>query len=329
MADYNLYGLSTRSFEQLIQALAAKVIGPNIIIFGDEPDGAREATFEGSIPYPSDTNRWSGYGVLQAKFLQKSKNPQYDGDWTVAQLRAELKKFSERPLRRPEYYIFATNVTLTAANNAGYKDRIESLLESCRSTLNLKGYDIWDYDKIRVLLDNNRDVAISYAAGIVTGDILSKLFGMLEGFDPDFESTIANFLQKEMLADQYAYLEQAGHNPDDKVPLANVFIDLPVADERLYEPPTEHSSGFIAELVSAGSAKFDQDSSTSKRGNLGRYVLVGGPGQGKSTVGQYLCQLFRASLLNSRKNIAWEAKNALQTFTSNLTQESLVRGPFI
>ena len=66
MPDYNLSGLSTRSFEQLIQAIAVKEIGPGIIVFGDGPDGGREATFEEKIPYPSTENCWSGYGVVQA-----------------------------------------------------------------------------------------------------------------------------------------------------------------------------------------------------------------------------------------------------------------------
>ncbi len=90
MSDYNLSGLSTRSFEQLIQAIAAKEIGPNIVIFGDGPDGGREATFEGSIPYPSKEHGWSGYGVVQAKFRQRPQDPQKDGEWTLQQLRDEL-----------------------------------------------------------------------------------------------------------------------------------------------------------------------------------------------------------------------------------------------
>jgi hypothetical protein len=51
MPDYNLTGLSTRSFEQLIQALSVKLFGPGVVIFGDGPDGGREATFEGPMNY--------------------------------------------------------------------------------------------------------------------------------------------------------------------------------------------------------------------------------------------------------------------------------------
>ena len=35
MPDYDFTGLSTRSFEQLIQAIALQVVSPQTIIFGD------------------------------------------------------------------------------------------------------------------------------------------------------------------------------------------------------------------------------------------------------------------------------------------------------
>jgi hypothetical protein len=53
--DYNLSGLTTQAFEQMIQALTVSVFGPNVVIFGDGPDGGREATFE-KVPYPDPIN---------------------------------------------------------------------------------------------------------------------------------------------------------------------------------------------------------------------------------------------------------------------------------
>jgi hypothetical protein len=54
MTDYNLAGLSTRSFEQLIQAIALKVVSPGVVVFGDGADGGREATFNGLNFSPTD-----------------------------------------------------------------------------------------------------------------------------------------------------------------------------------------------------------------------------------------------------------------------------------
>src|SRR5713226_5071753 len=106
MPDYNLSGLSPRSFEQLVQALGTKILGPGLVIFGDGPDGGREAAFEGKVPYPNDADPWNGYIVVQAKFKQRLQGTTKDGEWAVGQLRDELEKFAsgKQNLRKPEFY---------------------------------------------------------------------------------------------------------------------------------------------------------------------------------------------------------------------------------
>src|SRR5437764_6999354 len=114
MPDYDFSGLSPRSFEQLVQGISARIIGPGLSIFGDGPDGGREAIFEGRMQYPSQAQPWDGYAVVQAKFRQKSQGTGSDGRWALEQLHDELIKFSQSTNRtNPEYYIFCTNVVLT------------------------------------------------------------------------------------------------------------------------------------------------------------------------------------------------------------------------
>ncbi len=63
---YALFGFSTDAFEQFVRAVAT--IGPGVTAFGNGPDGGREATFCGKIPFPfPPTECWEGYGVIQAK----------------------------------------------------------------------------------------------------------------------------------------------------------------------------------------------------------------------------------------------------------------------
>ena len=71
MPDYELERLSTRSFEQLAQAIGLEVLGKQLMVFGDGPDGGREAAFDGPINYPEGKSPWDGYGTLQAKFRQR------------------------------------------------------------------------------------------------------------------------------------------------------------------------------------------------------------------------------------------------------------------
>src|SRR5262249_6227013 len=108
--DFDFRAFSTRSFERFAQAMALHVLGHGVLVFGDGPDGAREATYDGTLDYPSNSDRWSGYTVMQAKYLQVPGSPQEDADWLVAQLRAELEKFvtSDSSLRKPNYYILVS-----------------------------------------------------------------------------------------------------------------------------------------------------------------------------------------------------------------------------
>jgi hypothetical protein len=339
MADYDLSGLSPRSFERLIQALASKILGPGLVVFGDGPDGGREATFEGRVPYPSSNDLWDGYCVVQAKFLQRPSEPGKDGKWAVKQLRKELKGFdSTKGRRRPDYYIFATNVVLTPVGRKGGKDQIDSVFKSYRKKLSLRGWSVWDFDQIGTFLDTYSEIRRTYAAWITPGDVLFAVLEHLQPQAPDFLRVMTNYLAKELLADQYANLGQAGHSTDYKIPLARVFVDLPVTLERVAEPPREDLSDMyekvtelISEIVERARDRFDPVSTRTKHASLfgelepGRYVLVGGPGQGKTTVGQFACQLFRAALLQDRS--AELPPEARQTLAALIGQCEEPEGP--
>jgi len=339
MPDYDLSGLSSRSFEQLIQSLAAKILGPGIIVFGDGPDGGREATFNGQVPFPSSNEPWNGYLVVQAKFRQRPKGDSRDAGWLLEQIQSELKKFEdmERGLRRPDFYIVATNVVLSSVADTGGKDKIYRLLERAKGRLGVKDCRIWDYDQIRVFLDAHQEIRSAYTAWITPGDVLASAMQALRPERSDFESVISIFLQKQLLADLYANLEQAGHASDERAALAHVFVDLPAFDHQLVDPPDEEPGrlkpGILSRLLEHGALKLDPRSALDIRKDerygstveAGRFVLVGGPGQGKSTLGQFLAQLYRASLLRERPPYAllMETRRALDDIDRQCEQEGI------
>jgi len=148
MPDYPFENLNTRSFEQLVQALACKVIGPHILIYGDGRDGGREATFKGQMGVPGKSH-WNGFGIIQVKFKQilDTSEPK-NTTWALSQLNEDFQKFSSRLLESqenervcPEYYIFATNVVLTSVAKSGGKDKIESALNGYIKSHGLKDFD--------------------------------------------------------------------------------------------------------------------------------------------------------------------------------------------
>src|SRR4051794_33455726 len=90
MSDYDLSGLSPRSFEHLILSLALGAISRGVTPFGSGPDGvgkrrlkAPRLTLEGIDP-------WVGYGVLQAKFRERPRGTESDGKWILKQLDDEI-----------------------------------------------------------------------------------------------------------------------------------------------------------------------------------------------------------------------------------------------
>ena len=311
VTSYNLAGLSTDSFEHLIQALFLKVVGSGGIIFGAGPDGAREATYEGRMDYPSRSKPSKGYLVAQAKFLENSLGtPKKDGEWLLDRLQGELAKFKDpkRALRKPDYYLLCTNARLTSAWKVGMKDRIYAELKD--AGVGLKGYRIWDYDQINRFLDNAPEICKQYACWIQPGYVLSQVIEWIGGLQVNFEKAIAGYLQKQLVRDHYLRLDQSGVSGgiDARIPVERVFIDLS-ASQQEGEDPKEPGDpggklppGFVAQLLVSGGKKCDIGTIRRRRERqedncAGRIVLVGGPGQGKTTISQYVCQLHRAALL--------------------------------
>ena len=354
MPDYDLSRLSNRSFEHLVQALAAKVLGPGIVVFGDGPDGGREATFERKVAYPTPLESWDGYGVVQAKYRQRLLDPQQDGSWAVDQLRDEILKYTdpESKLRTPEYFFYATNVVLTPVREKGSKDRAIAVLEEFKKQSSLKDYAIWDYDQIRTFLDTYEDVRNAYAAFITPGDVLSEIISQLSPSPADMYDTLAIFLEKDLLSDECVNLEQAGHSVDERIPLATVFVDLPTHDESdevraqilrdvdidIHEvgPSVQSGEGFIKNILAAASEHLDPASlgtpvlsngldSGIPRESRGRFVLIGGPGQGKTTLTQFICQIFRVAIISGKPlhTLSPATKNALTTIQNHCEIEGI------
>src|SRR5262245_2421854 len=317
MADYNLHGLNTRDFQHLVQAIARKRIAAGVTAFGDGKDGARDLTFKGKMDYPSAAGAWDGYLVMGCKFYQRSSgDSQKDGAWALKQLEGDLKKFlvKRRKLPKPEYYLFVTNVPLSGVAETGGRDRASALLREYSAKLHLKDFSIWDYNDLRGFLDGDADLRAAYGHFITTGDVLAQMTKVLNRHRTDFADIMHTFLQKELIADMSAKLQSAGEDPDVQIPLANVFVDLPFAEtvEAAVLASEEEEARLpkvVHHLLDAGSYVLrrtsHEDGSTGREGRLAgkrnsRYAIVGGPGQGKSTFGQYLCQLYRAAILQGR-----------------------------
>lgn len=311
------------SFEQLVRITSLKVIGPGVSVFGNGPDGGREATFQGAVPFPfPPTTQWDGYGVIQAKFKEKKETTKAEQDWAEKELRKELNswKTSSKRNPKPEYYIFCTNVELTSAKNGG-KDRLDKLIKSYKHEIGIKDHAIWDKNQIESFIKTHAEIRKVFLDYFTTGDLLAEWAQRIGGDSKHTERILTSFLTKSFLMDENSKLSQAGDKSEDKVSLSEVFIDPPVSwkcPDRLEPDPFDEPLKSLRFLSRVAACKLDpaslekqepikkeghgtSDATNQTESHLyNRFLFLGGPGSGKSTIGQFLSQLHRAAILARR-----------------------------
>ena len=318
---------SAQSFERMIQALSVNILGPGIVVFGAGPDGGREATFEGAVPFPSLEDKWNGYIVVQAKCREVPKGDARDASWLISQLKAEFGKYQKnKRLRRPEYYIIATNITLSPEAKNGGRAKVDRLIEQYQKKLKFKAAAIWAADDLKAHLENARDVRISYSAWLTPGDVLAELIDLVAR--PKLKDVLPLALARDLRQERDIRLRDAGQETEKPVYLHDLFVDLPFVhemqvqnepeedeeededeDEELFETSDDRKEGsrkIVAEILRRAADKLDSEFITccrrlNKDRSLplpNRIVILGGPGQGKSTLGQFLAQVARARLLS-------------------------------
>ena len=308
--NYNLNNLGSNNFEHMVQALCRKIIGAGLKIYGAGADGQREAAFEGRAPYPSEQERWDGYWVVQAKFkYEQTRTPDYL--WLEQCFKDEMNRFSlkkQEGKEIPDNYLFFTNVVLTPMLKKGIKDKMDELAKSYAHLI--PHIHIIGYDEICRMLDCHRDVASTYASCILSGDILSYLYDEVRDHEIARQNTFLRFLTQSFKDDYCSRMEQAGQVSGNKVSIDKVYVDLLYKrensdeQERFIEKALEIGNGgyrfsyqkkntIEIEHIPVGMGRRKSEPSPNK------CVVKGSAGQGKSTVCQYLAQIYRACFLNN------------------------------
>lgn len=320
MADYDLTRLGSSEFEHLAQALAVKHMGPNLRVFGSGQDGGREATTDQDVTWPDGTV-WSGYTVVQAKFRERPRDVADNARWLRNEIRKELLAWTRttRPrLPKPTNLLFITNVALSAAPGGGV-DQAHAQIDSVQKKLPLVGRLVWHHDHLCRLLDDAQGIRTAFSGLITPGDVLSRLHDVLAGTAADLGGTLRRHAAKELLAEQWVRLGQSGSKNNERLLLGRVAVDLaaerPGADG---EPESVHA---VRHVLQVG----DTVLRPSVRGNFAppHIVLIGGPGQGKTTIGQLICQAYRVALLEDTDRLGPEVASALPTLRGQLGQTGL------
>lgn len=352
MAVVELNRFEPQSFEQMVQALAFAEFGTGGLVFSPGPDGGRDFTISGSI---RGYDGWSGKLVLQAKFRPVLKGAASDIPWLVKQIRGEKKKIAA--LGDVDYYIVATNVALSGTDGNAGKGRqrtggfskVTKELATWKASLNLKDLDVWPAHKIARLVDRHEGVRRRYACWLTAGDVLSTLLASSDQLPVDFDQVIRRVLTAGLERDRLSRLEDAGEEMGRKLPLDATFIDLPLVENANHRsagtaedddanPFTEPSAPTaLVQLLERSRCSFAdtlpvsaeiQGKFSNRPSN--RVVLMGGPGQGKSTVTTYLLQVLRSHLLRGDASLRKREGKLHELVKRILTRaetENVVRPP--
>ena len=282
---YDFSKMDADSFELMIRSLNEKIFGVKCEQYGLGPDGQREFTFEGKITDSSGIV-YEGRTIGQVKYKYiTSKEDDYT--WLTKVIAGELKRFSKKDIDYiPDNYIFYTNIVLTPTKDTGTKDKINAYVKANNNII--KNFYVRGYDEICALLDNNRDVATSYASLILPGDVLMKT---LLGNEPRLNELMKKYLSREFEEEMHTRLEQAGSVTEKKISIEKVCVDIGIIDRELGQTKKFAEHIFTLGNKILGYKKLDAENVLDKNEN---FVLIGGPGQGKSTICQFIAQIYRA-----------------------------------
>jgi hypothetical protein len=319
---YDLNQLDPTNFEHLVNVLALNVLGLGHTGFGPGSDGGRDGYFEGEAPYPSDSERWRGVWYIQSKFHKPhlSTNPQ---KWLLDRIEEEIADFAKPGSRRqwPNNWIIATNIDPSGSPMTGAFDKARIMVQKANGKLKNR-FHIWGGSKIDGLLTLYPNIARDYLQHITPGHVIAAL---LEG-RADASAILRHLLIRQFEAQQFTRLEQAGSANDARPGIHRLFIDLPFRAEGY---TVDGTVSFYLAKASAWCQKLDlkqPDTGPWKwwRRHPARarvWFVRGGPGQGKSTLGQYFCQIQRAcfilgdstfQILQRQRNLAHEIKAAAE-----------------
>jgi hypothetical protein len=300
--SYDLTQLDADSFEHMVNALALAVLGSGVTGFGPGADGGRDGYFEGEAPYPSESERWKGVWYIQSKFHKPhlSNDPQ---KWLVEKISEELNEFTKPDTKRkwPDNWIVATNIDPSGAPTTGAYDRAKALVKVKHPKLAPR-FHIWGGAKILDFLSEQPQIAERYGHFLTPGDVLAALREQLKDERADINQILQHLIARQFKDQKLTKIEQAGSQADVKPAIHDLFVDLPfICGEHNFR-------GDILKCFTATARECHRVTGQATNNPEWRkwerhprrarvWFLKGGPGQGKSTLGQYFCQIQRAALL--------------------------------
>ena len=311
--DYYYEALNEQSFQKLAQALiVAQHPGIQCLPVG-QPDGGRDAFF--LHPEPDK----SGFITFQVKY-SRNPNSKDERDVILEAIKSEKDKVEKLIRRGATQYFLITNVQGTSHLDRGSIDKGNTVLGEAFGIPS----QVWWRDDLDRRLDNSFDIRWRYPQLLSVSDLLPLLMKKLD--DPkrlQSARTLKSYVAAQYRIDREIRFKQVELNRA----LIDLFVDLPIGKKRLQDEgdrkrrlfrsdTTGDFDSYLAQLDVEDD--FDSEDRRPLRyyklagsfflrmpltEGVSRFVLEGAPGQGKSTVTQFLCQVNRLRLLGKEQDL--------------------------
>lgn len=321
MASYQYEQLNDQSFQHLCQSLLLKAFPDLQCLPVGQPDGGRDA-FVRLFRAAPVTDRFM---LFQVKFVKSQ--PTDVRKWLLKILKGELPKIKKQMESGAERFVLVTNAAGSAHSGTGSIDKLQELLDEHIPV----PAQAWWRDDLDRRLDNSWDLKLLYPALLSGADLLRLIMEAAPSEDRQRrQNAIAAFLSGQFDSDREVKFKQAELEND----IFDLFVDVPLVPripaERKNGVDERLAASFLRAATSApGEVDFAQVRQWLKVESrddheLIRYypreevwlgavsllldrdfhqaqplvILEGGPGQGKSTIAQYICQIHRMRLLD-------------------------------
>jgi hypothetical protein len=313
--DYRYENLTPDRFQEFAQALLL-TDDPDIVCFPvGHADGGRDA-----IRY-SRRSAAPPFTVYQVKFSREPAKVRDPAKWVKDAVTEELPKIERLASEGADSYVLMTNVKGTATPKTGSMDKVADFLET---NVPIDARCMWR-DDISRRLDSAYDLKWAYPELLSSIDAFRAL---IEDGLGEHRTRRTNAIRAFLRAQYDADSEVKFRQIELQSGLLDLFIDVPavlVADRssrrrmpmaggayylahRLATPPVGErfvvDPGYSwAEATEdiVGAAKLLLDPRAPEV--LPRVVLEGAPGQGKSTIAQYIAQVNRIRLLGETEEL--------------------------
>lgn len=298
--DYLLENLGPEKFQEVCHALLAKAFPKTQCFPVGQRDGGRDA-----ISFLQGKGS-DDFIVYQVKYARKPLAEQKPHDWLKGVVKEEAPKIRKLIPKGAKGFYLLTNVPGTSFLDSGSIDIVQKCLNV--------NFDIpaqcWWRDDVNRRMDDAWSIKWSYPEILSGPDILRYIIESNLSEDAERRtSAIRAFLRDQLDRDTEVRFRQV----ELQNKLLDLFIDVPIDTS---ESVTQRQfRGKVSMVIQAVEKETSSPSHHSEENHLGaatlllhplsqehlnRVVIEGAPGQGKSTVVQYVCQIHRQRILDEK-----------------------------